>query len=114
MNERYPPSYFLGFCCETKKNLVALIKALIDGEKSNEEFRQILFSLPNCTPYDSFNMIKKNYNNEILKEDIEKFMEGNGKYLTLFESELLMQRLDKNQDGVVSYNEFLAEVSPKF
>ena len=113
MNERYPPSYFLGFCCETKKNLSALFNAFVDAEKSNDRLRQILSSTPNCSPYDSFNMIKKEFNTEIYKEDLEKFMEQNGKYMTLFESELLMQRLDKNQDGVVSYDEYLSEIAVK-
>lgn len=40
-------------------------------------------------------------------------MEENGASLTSFESELLMDRLDKNQDGVISYNEFIYEIAPQ-
>ena len=40
-------------------------------------------------------------------------MEENGKFMNSYEIESLIERLDKNEDGLISYNEFLAEVSPK-
>ena len=37
MNERYPPLRFVGFSYETKRLLIDLFTAMIEGEKSNEE-----------------------------------------------------------------------------
>jgi Ca2+-binding EF-hand superfamily protein len=40
-------------------------------------------------------------------------MQENGFYLTSFELEILFDRLDKNHDGKVTFNEFIHELIPK-
>ena len=113
MNERYPPLRFVGFSYETKRLLIDLFTAMIEGEKSNEERRRVLSSMPNTTAFDAFNMLKKDYCIGIYKDDVIRFMEVNGKFMNPFEIKILIDRLDKNQDGIISYNEFLMEVCPK-
>ncbi len=41
-------------------------------------------------------------------------MSENGKFLQPSEIALLMEILDKNKDGLISYNEFLSEIAPKY
>ncbi len=40
-------------------------------------------------------------------------MEKNGKFLQPFEAKLLIDKLDKDNDGIISYNEFMIELMPK-
>jgi calmodulin len=110
MNERYPPNYFMGFTKETQQHIVELFTGIISAEKSNERYRK---QLQNYSTFDLFNLIKPKVSNGIHKEDLDLFMNDNGRYLTLFESELLFMRLDKDNDGVICYSEFLGEVASK-
>ena len=110
MNERYPPNYFMGFTKDTQHNIVELFTGIISAEKSNERYRKLLH---NFSTFDLFNLIKPKVSNGIHKEDLDLFMNENGRYLTLFESELLFMRLDKDNDGVICYSEFLGEVASK-
>ena len=48
----------------------------------------------------------------IYKEDIANFMKKNKYILTNRENELLMERFDKNKDGLIDYKEFLNQISP--
>ena len=110
MNERYPPNYFMGFTKDTQQHIVELFTGIISAEKSNERYRK---QLQNYSTFDLFNLIKPKVSNGIHKEDLDLFMNDNGRYLTLFESELLFMRLDKDNDGVICYSEFLGEVVSK-
>ena len=114
MNERLPPVRFIGFNFETKRCLISLFNAMLEANRSNERFKSILSSTPNSSAYDCFNTLKPNYSNSISKRDIESFCQQFGKILTPFESEILFDKLDKNKDGVITYNEFLGEITPKF
>ena len=97
---------------ETKKILGLLFKNIIDGEKSNEKFRKILSENEDHSGFDLFNKIKKNYSIGIYKEDIANFMKKNKYKLNNKEIELLMERFDKNKDGMIDYKEFIIEISP--
>jgi len=41
------------------------------------------------------------------------FLQQNGKFLQPFEIDLLVDRLDKDQDGMINYNEFVEEFALK-
>ena len=114
ISERYPPMRFVGFSNETKNALVNLFNAIIISEKSIEQNRYNLSTNPTTSVFDAFNLIKKSYCTGIYKDDLIKFMECNGKFMNAFEIEALITKLDKNNDGLISYNDFLAEVSPKY
>ena len=105
-------NYYRGISIETKKMLGALFKNIIEGEKSNEKFRKILAENIEFSGIDLFNKIKKNYSVGIYKEDIGNFMKKNKYKLNNNEIELLMDRFDKNKNGMIDYKEFIMEISP--
>ena len=96
----------------TKKLLRDLFKNVIEGEKSNEDFRKILAKNEEISGSDLFNKIKKNYSVGIYKEDIANFMKKNDYKLNNKEIELLMERFDKNKNGIIDYKEFMLEIAP--
>jgi Ca2+-binding EF-hand superfamily protein len=101
-----------GISTETKKILALLFKNVIEGEKSNENYRKILVENEEISGFDLFNKIKKNYSVGIYKEDITNFMKKNKYKLNNNEIELLMDRFDKNKNGMIEYKEFIIEISP--
>ena len=101
-----------GISTETKKILALLFKNVIEGEKSNENYRKILVENEEISGFDLFNKIKKNYSVGIYKEDIANFMKKNKYKLNNNEIELLMDRFDKNKNGMIEYKEFIIEISP--
>ena len=112
MSEMKTDNYFFDLSEETKNVICLLFKNIIEGEKSNENFRKIIRLNDEFSGYDLFNKIKKNYSIGIYKEDIANFMKKNKRNLTNKEIELLMDRFDKNKDGMIDYKEFLNEITP--
>lgn len=110
MNERFCEKSFECYSNETKEYLIKLVKGMITSEKSNEKYRKALAEVFNYSTLDSFNIIKKEGNRGIYREDLEEFLKQNGKSLNLFERELLFLRFDKDEDGVICYGEYLREV----
>ena len=68
---------------------------------------------PGFNSFDLFNKIKKSFCAGIYKEDIIEFMESYGRFLQPFEIKMLIDILDKDNDGIISYNEFMIELMPK-
>ena len=104
--------YFFDLTEETKNIICLLFQNMIEGEKSNEKFREIIGLDEDFSGFDLFNKIKKSYAIGIYKEDIANFMKKNKHKLSNREIELLMDRFDKNKDGMIDYNEFLIEITP--
>ena len=111
MNEK-ENGYYYEISDETKNIIIMLFKNIIEGEKSNENYRKIICKNGKFTGYDLFNKIKKSYSIGIYKEDISNFMKKNKYKVSNAELELLMERFDKNKDGMIDYKEFLNEISP--
>ncbi len=107
-------SYYTELSYESKKNLSNLLRGIIDGENNSENQRKFLNSGPSFSSYENFEFVKGMLKSSILKEDIASFMKDNSFYLTNFELDLLFERLDKNQDGKISFNEFIHELLPRF
>ena len=113
MNERkIDGNYWIS---DKTKNIICLLfQKIIEGERSNEFYRNKLAMIPECSGFDLFNLMKKNYSVGIYKEDIDIFLSSRGKVFYNNETELIMKKLDRNKDGVVDYTEFLTEITPKF
>ena len=97
---------------ETKNIIGLLFKNIIEGEKSNENYRIKIWKNGEYSGFDLFNKIKKSYSIGIYKEDIANFMKKNKYKVSNAELLLLMERFDKNKDGMIDYKEFLNEISP--
>ena len=103
-----------GLSDKTINIICFLFQKIIEGERSNEFYRNNLAIVPESSGFDLFNLLKKNYSVGIYKEDIDIFFSSRGKVFFNNETELIMKKLDKNKDGVVDYTEFLTEITPKF
>ena len=110
--ERKPKKFFSGFDFDSKKLLKNFFINIIQAEKSNEIYRKNL--IENCDKNECFKIIAKKNNNFIEREDFIFFLQKNGKFIQPFEINLLFERFDKNKDGIVSYEEFINEIQPKF
>ena len=112
MSSRQSTGEDIEFSDDSKNIICLLFKNIIEGEKSNEYYRRVLDITNNHVAFELFNKIKKNYSMGIYKEDIKSFMKKNKRKLLPDEVESLMNRLDKNKDGVIDYKEFLQEITP--
>ena len=112
--------YFMGFCFKTKRIICSLFKQIIDSEKLNEIFRRQLISNEKnkykiyLNAVNLFNSLKYKDSDEYLDENnIECFMNVYDKRLKNFEKTIIMKRFDKNNDGIIDFNEFFNEIIPK-
>ena len=63
--------------------------------------------------YDLFGGIKKENKPGIQRDDIDKFMRENGYNIKDNEIEIIMEKMDKNKDNIIDYEEFISEIQPK-
>lgn len=45
--------------------------------------------------------------------DLKEFLENNGGYVSDYDVRILLERLDGNGDGKISYSEFVAALRPR-
>ena len=97
-----------------KKNLFfKLLVDFIEGEKSNEKIRGMISEAADNIYFDLFEDIKKGDKPGIQRDDIDKFMKENGYEVKNDEIEIIMGKMDKNNDGIIDYEEFIGEVRAK-
>jgi Ca2+-binding EF-hand superfamily protein len=98
---------------DTIGKILELFETLIDGEKSNEEIRSMINMTVDNIFYDLFGEIKKENKPGIQNDDIDKFMKENGYDIKNYEIEIIMEKMDKNRDSIIDYEEFISELQPK-
>ena len=98
---------------EQKKDL--FFKLLVDYIEggSNEEIKGMITKAANNIYFDLFEDIKKENKPGIQRDDIDKFMNENGYNVKDDEIDVIMEKMDKNKDGVIDYEEFIGEVQFK-
>jgi len=118
LNSRVP-SYLdsakltLAFSYETKHLVKKVLDDHIRNESRNEEIRQKLNRRPLFNIYESFKALDKNDNGFI---DINEFRDAlieHGLYASTKEISNIVKRYDHNNDGKVSYYDFVQELTPK-
>ena len=97
----------------TISKVLELFETLIKGEKSNEEIRSMISMTYDNIFYDLFGEIKKEKKPGIQNDDIDKFMKENGYDIKNYEIEIIMEKMDKNRDSIIDYEEFISELQPK-
>ena len=94
---------------EQDKNLETIKK----GEKSIDEIKNMISEASDNIFYDLFGELKKENKPGIQRDDIDKFMKGNGYDIKDYEIEIIMGKMDKNKDDIIDYEEFISEIQPK-
>ena len=97
---------------KTKSIIFEFFKEVIEGEKEIENSRIMLNEATNNIYYDLFESIKKGNKLGIEKDDIETFMKENEYDVKEEELNIIMEKMDKNRDGLIDYSEFIDEIKP--
>ena len=99
---------------DIKQKICRLFEIIIESEKSNEYYRNILAMTPNSSGFDLFNLLKKKEASGIDKEDISNFIYSMGEKLGNDEIEIIFKKLTKNNDNlIIDYTQFVSEITPK-
>ena len=100
-------------CIDSKQKINNLFNTVIECEKSNEYYRNILAMTPNSSGFDLFNLLKKKDNPGINKEDIANFVNSFDKKFNDDEINIIFNKLNKNNDDIIDYTQFVSEMTPK-
>jgi Ca2+-binding EF-hand superfamily protein len=90
-----------------------LFRQVIETEYHSEKIRQRLSRRPLFDAYDAFEALDKNRSGFITRPEFRELLSDHGFYATQKEVNSLLNRYDKNEDGKVSYTEFVREITPK-
>ena len=81
-------------------------------EQQAEFIRQRLCSRSGFSIYDAFKAVDENDDGKITKDELRKMLERGSFSVTSQELDQLMDRYDRNGDGVITYMEFSEEIRP--
>lgn len=118
LNDRVP-SYLdssklsLIFSYETKQLVKKVLDLTSGNENRVEELRQKLNKRPLFNIYEAFKTLDKKDHGYIDIEEFRTALVENGLYASTKEISNLVKRYDHNQDGKVSYYDFVQELTPK-
>jgi Ca2+-binding EF-hand superfamily protein len=101
------------FSYDTKKSFGRLLNNIIQNEVNNEALRQKLNRRPLFNVYEAFKALDKNDIGFANLEEFKELLLDHGIYATTKDLANLVQRYDKNQDGKVTYSDFVQEITPK-
>lgn len=101
------------FQFQTKYLFKKLIRKLIEGEVEAERIRQKLAKRPMFSINDAFSAIDKDENGFITKLQFKEILNQYGVFVDYNDLQELVKRFDKDEDGKVSYKEFIQEMTPQ-
>eukprot|EP00825_Cyclidium_porcatum_P037438 TRINITY_DN4131_c0_g2_i1.p1 TRINITY_DN4131_c0_g2~~TRINITY_DN4131_c0_g2_i1.p1 ORF type:complete len:464 (+),score=64.82 TRINITY_DN4131_c0_g2_i1:336-1727(+) len=101
------------FQFQTKYLFKKLIRKMIEGEIEAERVRQKLSKRPLFSINDAFTAIDNNDNGFITKQQFKEILNQYGVFVDQSDLQHLVERYDKDEDGKVSYKEFLQEMTPQ-
>jgi Ca2+-binding EF-hand superfamily protein len=97
----------------TRFEFKQLFKTHFSVERMAENLRRNLSMDRNFDVYDAFKACDINEDGIITKNEIRKLLEDRGFFMSELEVSTLMNKLDKDKDGRISYYEFMEEMKPK-
>lgn len=112
---RFPQGYYITpdiLDPITRSDFVLVLRLTMDVENHAERIRQKHAMRPLFDRTDAFEAINRFGGNIITKEDFANLLARNRFLATDKELTSLMDRFDKNKDGMVSYSEFVDEITP--
>jgi len=98
---------------QTELKLAQLLKNIADGEKEIEVVRQVLAEQPDFEPYTAFKRIDRDGSGYISTWELHNFLRDNDLHVLEKDIHNLYKVFDLNQDGRITYTEFLNIVLPK-
>jgi len=101
--------YFLG---DTRNCIANFIRGFIDCEVSLEHIRQKIMNKVMIKPDVAFNTMDQSDKGYLTLEDFKQFLDDCNLYPAQKNIFLVFERFDKDDDGVVSYDEFVAGIQP--
>jgi Ca2+-binding EF-hand superfamily protein len=98
---------------ETKHNIREFLQTIGDYELSIEQLRQRLAANPDFEPYAAFLRLDKGQMKNLSPEDLLIFLHENDRpHYTLRDCQYVINYFDIDQDGTLSYTEFMQMVLP--
>lgn len=101
------------FVYQTKFLFKKLINRMIEGEIEAESIRQRLQKRPMFSINEAFAAIDKADNGFITKQQLKQILNEYGVFVDSNDLQQLINRYDKDEDGKVSYKEFIQELTPQ-
>lgn len=86
---------------------------IINNEIFSEELRQKLEKRPSFDAYEAFKTLDKYDSGFVSMNEFRDLLQSHGVYASNNDLLNLVKRYDKNQDGKVSYSDFVQELTPK-
>jgi len=101
------------FSEETKKTITKALRMQLENEASTETLKQKLARQYKYNVHEAFTYLDVKEDGVITIEEIGEVFDKNDFYATQKELKYLMERLDTNKDGKITYTEFVQEMTPK-
>ena len=114
-SHRFPTGYYLTpdiLDPVTRSDFIKVLNLTLDVENLAEDIRQRHSSRPLFNRTDAFDAINRFGDKFITRNDFADLLAKHRFFATNKELSSLMDRFDKNKDGLVSYSEFVDEITP--
>lgn len=113
-NHRYP-SYRRDDCFypHTADEFKQVWRTHLRSVISDESTRQRLQRNPYFNAYEAFNSLDQNDSGCISREEFKRLIMSRGFYVSEKEASEIVEKMDRNKDGRVSFAEFREEIMPK-
>jgi len=82
-------------------------------ENASESFRQRLAANPGFNSYEAFNSLDLSGDGQISASEMKRMIESRGYFVGFKEVDAVIDKFDKNRNGLVSFSEFRDETLPK-
>jgi Ca2+-binding EF-hand superfamily protein len=107
----YPKAEY--FTRDTRDLYLRTFRTHFSVEASAESLRRRLLRRPGFNAHDAFTAVDVDKNGYITRDEFKKIFRDWGFFATESEVTWLVDRYDRNQDGRISYSEFVDEILPK-
>ena len=98
---------------ETRNMFLSTFRTHFTIEENAEMLRKRLARRPNFNVHEAFLAIDRDSNGYITKEELRRILSENGVFANERDLQFVVQRFDRNNDGRVSYAEFMEEMVTK-